>query len=237
LHIASFLVAMAWFCGAFLKLAAVSKIWYAVVFTVLAAGDNQSHQLSSLHGGHQARSFYSIMSITNLPLTSVVANQGSGGVGKGIINPSLPHIKRVQHNSPYGGTDGSRGSVSFSQLSDGSSKTFQPELCTEASQTCTHNSTRRPMMSVFADGLDPYTVPYDGTCGFISMPFGSFTPNASSKLELPLSQSAESADSAGTPRSAITSPLMSLSRSSQLLSEDDSFGSNASDFLDALMKV
>jgi hypothetical protein len=71
----------------------------------------------------------------------------------------------------------------------------------------------------------------------MGMPFCSFAPNASSKLELPLSQSAESADSVGTLQSAIMSPLMSLSLSSQLLSEADSFGSNASNFLEALMKV
>jgi hypothetical protein len=93
------------------------------------------------------------------------------------------------------------------------------------------------MMSVFADEPDPYIAPYDGTKGLMGMPFCSFAPNASLKLELPLSQSTESADSVGTLQSAIMSPLMSLSLSSQLLSEADSFGCNASNFLEALIKV
>jgi len=197
-------------------------------------GDHKSCQLSSLHGGCENRNFYAITSISDLPFTSVVANQGLGVVGKGIGNP-LPQVKRVRH-SLCGGADGSGGSVSFSQLSDGSGKTLQPELYTEAGRACTHNSTKMAMMSVFADEPDPYIAPYDGTKGLMGMPFCSFAPNASLKLELPLSQSAESADSVGTLQSAIMSPLMSLSLSSQLLSEADSFGSNASNFLEALMK-
>jgi hypothetical protein len=205
------------------------------MYFLIFAGDHKSCQLSSLHGGCESRNFYAITSISDLPFTSVVANQGLGVVGKGIGNP-LPQIKRVRH-SLCGGADGSGGSVSFSQLSDGSSKTLQPELYTEAGRTCTHNSTKMAMMPVFADEPDPYIAPYDGTKGLMGMPFCSFAPNASLKLELPLSQSAESADSVGTLQSAIMSPLMSLSLSSQLLSEADSFGSNASNFLEALMKV
>ncbi len=205
------------------------------MYFLMFAGDHKSCQLSSLHGGCENRNFYAITSISDLPFTSVVANQGLGVVGKGIGNP-LPQVKRVRH-SLCGGADGSGGSVSFSQLSDGSGKTLQPELYTEAGRACTHNSTKMAMMSVFADEPDPYIAPYDGTKGLMGMPFCSFAPNASLKLELPLSQSAESADSVGTLQSAIMSPLMSLSLSSQLLSEADSFGSNASNFLEALMKV
>jgi hypothetical protein len=200
-----------------------------------AVGEPLSCQLNSLHGGHQVRSFYPITSISNdPPLTIVVANEGSGGVGKG-IGSLLPHIKQVCH-SPYGETDSRDGSVLFSQLSDVSSETLHAGSYTEASQTCTHSSVRSAITSLFAGEPDPFIVPYDGANGLLDMPFHSFAPSASLKLELPLSQLAESAETAGTCGSAITSPLMSLPLSRQLPLEADSFGSNASDFLEALMK-
>jgi hypothetical protein len=205
------------------------------MYFLIFAGDHKSCQLSSLHGGCETKNFYAITSISDLPFTSVVANQGLGVVGKGIGNP-LPRIKRVQHRL-CGGADGSGGSVSFSQLSDGRSKTLQPKLYAKAGRTCTHNSTKMTMMPVFADEPDPYIAPYDGTKGLMGMPFCSFAPNSSLKLELPLCQSAKSTDSVGTLQFAIMSPLMSLSLLNQLLSEADSFGSNASNFLEALTKA
>ncbi len=198
-----------------------------------AAGEPLSCQLNSLHGGHQVRSFYPITSISDdPPLSTVVANEGLGGVGKG-IGSLLPNIKQVCL-SPYGETDSRDGSVLFSQLSDVSSETLHAGSYTKASQTCTHNSMRSAIASLFTGEPDPFIVPYDGANGFLDMPFHSFAPSASLKLELPLSQLAESA---GTCGSAITSPLMSLPLSRQLPLEADSFGSNASDFLEALMKV
>ncbi len=201
-----------------------------------AVGEPLSCQLNSLHGGHQVRSFYPITSISNEPpLTTVVANEGSGGVGMG-IGSLLPHIKQV-HHSPYGETDSRDGSVLFSQLSDVSTETLHAGSYKEASQTCTHNSVRSAITSLSAGEPDPFIVPHDGANGLLDMPFHSFAPSASLKLELPLSQLAESAETAGTCGSAITSHLMSLPLSRQLPLEADSFGSYASDFLEALMKV
>jgi hypothetical protein len=65
-----------------------------------------------------------------------------------------------------------------------------------------------------------------------------YTPllsDASLKLELPSCQSAESADSAGTQRSSIINPSPLIS-SNNILSESESYGSNASNFLDVLMQ-
>ncbi|KAG0574004.1 hypothetical protein KC19_VG227400 [Ceratodon purpureus] len=59
---------------------------------------------------------------------------------------------------------------------------------------------------------------------------------ATLKQELPSSQSAVSADSTGTQRSSITNPSPIIP-SNNILSETDSYGSNASNYLEALIQV
>lgn len=189
--------------------------------------------MSNLQEGRQVRSCFSITSISDLPLNPV-ANQGLNQiVNKGMGSP-LRHMKQIRPSQYVG-----NGSASISQLSDGSSKTLQAEQYNKAGRGCSHNTLRRAVLSGFGDEPDPNMFQYDQLShyGLLGMPYCAAGSNGSLKLELPLFQSAESADSAGTPRSAITSPLMSYSLSNHMLSEGESFGSNASNFLEALMQV
>ncbi|KAL2635748.1 hypothetical protein R1flu_007227 [Riccia fluitans] len=187
------------------------------------------HNLN-MHGTcHQMKSCNSLTGMSDMPLSSVVTQSLSAGQS---ISSPVRRMKRMHRDTQCSSMSGG-GSVMFPQLSDESSKTM-PYF--KARRSCgTRNSMRLAQIAGFPYDPDPESLQFEGMPshgGYLNLPpFSCARPNSSLKLELPSSQSAESADSAGTPRSAMTSPYtaFSLQQNHHLLSsEADSFGSNNS---------
>ncbi|CAM6097723.1 unnamed protein product [Calypogeia fissa] len=208
----------------------------------------QNLSVSGLHGGGGGSGgggggchmkSCSSLSMSDMPLSSVVTQTLS--TSQSISSP-VRRMKRMHRDSQCSSMSGGSGSAAaaamFPQLSDESSKTI-PYF--KARRSCgTRNSMRLGQLAGFPYDPDPENLHhFEGmpTHGYLGLPYSCSRPNSSLKLELPSSQSAESADSAGTPGSAMTSPYTSFSLSNHLLSsEADSFGSNNNSFLEALLQ-
>ncbi|BFI09564.1 transcription factor MYB, plant [Marchantia polymorpha subsp. ruderalis] len=206
-----------------------------------STGDFQNLSVSGMHGGCRMKSCSSLTGMSDLPLSSVVTQTLSAG--QSISSPGR-RMKRMHRDTQCSSMSGASGGGGlFPQLSDESSKTM-PYF--KARRSCgTRNSMRLAQIAGFPYDPDPEGLHFEGmpNHGYLNLPpFSCSRPNSSLKLELPSSQSAESADSAGTPGSAMTSPYtaFSLPQNHHLLSsEADSFGSNNSNnssFLQALLQ-
>lgn len=172
--------------------------------------------------------------MSDLPPSSAL-KRGTNHVLNNAIGSPL-YQTEVIGNSQFGRSSVVNGSVSLSQLSDGRNLNLPPDF--NFSQAYDRGTMTQSVLSGFGNEPERNMVLYDPMSAY-GNPNMLYTPpvsNSSLKLELPSCQSAESADSAGTQRSSIINPSPLIS-STNILSESESYGSNASNFLDALMQV
>lgn len=205
------------------------------VFSVVAGDHLHNLHVSNPRDSRLMRNCFSITSMSELA-PSATTNQGTNHVlNKSMGNPF--EQTEVFRNSQHGRSDVGNGCVSFAQLADGGNLNFQPDF-NSSSQACDRGITTRVVLPGFGNESERNMMLYDRISAFGNLNFLYKPPvsNASLKLELPSCQSAESADSVGTQRSSITNPSP-LIPSNNILSEAESYGSNASNFLDALMQV
>uniref|UniRef100_A0A7I4AWR5 Uncharacterized protein n=1 Tax=Physcomitrium patens TaxID=3218 RepID=A0A7I4AWR5_PHYPA len=168
-------------------------------------------------------------------LAPSTTNQGTNQVLNKTIGNPFEQIE-VFRNSHHGRSGIGNGNVSFAQLADGGNLNFQTDF-NSSSQGCDRGTTTRDVLPGFGNEPERNMMLYDrmSAYGNLNLLFKPPVSNASLKLELPSCQSAESADSAGTQRSSITNPSP-LIPSTNILSESESYGSNASNFLETLMQ-
>jgi hypothetical protein len=196
------------------------------------AGDH----LQNLHAnnGRDNRLISSWTSMNALPPSSAT-NQGTNHLlNKGI---GIPFEQTETIRNSQLGTNAAGNAVCLAQLSDGRNMNLQPDF-NSSSQACDRGTMTGAVLPGFGNEPDRNMMLYDrmSVYGNLNMLYKPQVPVASLKLELPSSQSAESADSAGTQRSSIINPSPILP-SNNILSESESYGSNASNFLEALMQV
>lgn len=200
---------------------------------VAVAGDH----LQNLHvsNGRDNRLLSNWTSMNALPPSSATHQMTNHLLNKGIGNPF--EQAEVIRNSQLGSNAGGNGPVCLPQFSDGRNMNLQPDF-NSSSQACDRGTMTRAVFSGFGNEPDRNTMLYDrmSVYGNLNMLYKPQVSIASLKLELPSSQSAESADSAGTQRSSIINPNPIIT-SNNILSESESYGSNASNFLEALMQV
>jgi hypothetical protein len=155
------------------------------------------------------------------------------------IGSPSQHFESVRH-SQYEENVIPEGAFSVAQLCDGKSKGAESDFRI-STQGCIFPAPRRSVLSGFGIEPDQNATPYKGSysCGPLSTAYSPVSTNTSLILELPLSQTTESVDSAGTQQSSITNARtpMLFSLSNHMASEAESYGSNASNFLEALMQV
>lgn len=204
------------------------------VISVVAGDYLQSLQASNGHENSLLRHCFSLTCMSDLPPNSA-SNRGTNHVLNNAFVSPLHHTE-VIGNSQFCRSAVGNGSVSLSQLPDERNLNLQPDF--NSSQACDSGTMTRNVLSGFGNEPDQSMVLYDPMSAFgnPNMLYKLPVSNASLKLELPSCQSAESADSAGTQRSSITNPSPLIS-SNNILPESESYGSNASNFLDALMQV
>ena len=197
------------------------------------AGDHL-HKLHACNG-RDNRLLSNWTSMNALPPSSAT-NQGANHLlNKGIVNP-FEHTDVIR-NTQLGRNAVGNASVCLAQLSDGRNMNLQPDF-NSSNQACDRGTMTRAVLSGFGNEPDRNMMLYDrmSVYGNLNMLYKPQVSAASLKLELPSSQSAESADSAGTQRSSIINPSPIMT-SNNMLSETESYGSNASNFLEALMQV
>lgn len=203
-----------------------------------ATGDpHQGLDIGDIQDSGYVRGCVSSTANRQVPLTSHL-NDG-GNVKNICIGSPSQHFESVRH-SQYEGNVIPEGAFSVAQLCDGKSKGGESEF-RRSTQGCIFPVPRRPVLSGFGIEPDQSTTPYKGSysCGPLNMAYSPVSTNASLISELPLSQTTESVDSAGTQQSSITNARtpMLLSLPNHMASEAESYGSNASNFLEALMQV
>jgi len=205
-----------------------------LVISAVAGDYLQSLQASNGHENFLPRNCFSLTCMSDLPPSSATNRGTNHLLNNALVGPL--HQTEVIDNSQFGRSALANGSVSLPQLSDGRNLSLQPDF--NSSQACDRGTMTRSVLSGFGNEPERNMVLYDPMPAY-GNPNMLYTPpvsNASLKLELPSCQSAESADSAGTQRSSITNPSPFIS-SNNILSESESYGSNAGNFLDALMQV
>ena len=197
----------------------------------------QSLHISNMQDGGHVRGCFSTTANRDLPLTSDL-NDGANVRNMCIGSPSQ-HFESVRH-SQYEENVIPEGAFSVAQLCDGKSKGAESDFRI-STQGCIFPAPRRSVLSGFGIEPDQNTTPYKGSysCGPLSTAYSPVSTNTSLILELPSNQTTESVDSAGTQQSSITNARtpMLFSLSNHMASEAESYGSNASNFLEALMQV
>lgn len=201
---------------------------------LVVAGDH----LQNLHAsnGRDNRLISNWTSMNALPPSSAT-NQGTNHLlNKGMVGNPFEQAEIIR-NSQLGRNAVGNGPVCLAQLPDGRNMNLQPDF-SSSSQACDRGTMTRAVLSGFGNEPDRNMMLFDrmSVYGNLNMLYKPQVPVASLKLELPSSQSAESADSAGTQRSSIINPSPIIP-STNILSESESYGSNASNFLEALMQV
>jgi hypothetical protein len=199
----------------------------------LVAGDH----LQNIHksNGRDNRLLGNWTSMSAL-LPSSATNQGATHLLHKTIDNHFEQIKVIE-NSHQGRNAVGTGSFSLAPLLDGKNLNLPPDF-NISSKACDHGTMTRPVLTGFANVPERNMMLYDrlSAYGHLNMLYNPPVSDASLRLELPSSQSAESANSAGTQWSPITNPSPIVT-SNHILSEVESYGSNASNFLEALMQV